>query len=138
MYDNEIKKYGQALKGDFSSSTFVLYTFLVRDREAWKEHLGPVLNMSVLFTSVCGGRESNLHEVGFKEGSCPMAEEVVKHCINLPTHLRVQHPQTILALLRDAAKDGQKRLELLSLGTIATHQLGEASEVSAQREQLRH
>ena len=67
-----------------------------------------------------------------------MAEEVVKHCINLPTHLRVQHPQTILALLRDAAKDGQNRLKLLSLGTIATHQLGEASEVSAQREQLRH
>ena len=113
LYDNEIKAYGKAVKGDFSSSTFLFYTFLVRDRQAWKEHLSPVLNMSVSFTGLREGLECNLHEVGFQEGSCPMAEEVVKHCINLPTHPRLRYPKTLLALLKDARKDGQERLELL-------------------------
>jgi len=120
LYDKEIGAYKKALNGDFSSSTFLLYTFLVRDRDAWTEHLSPVLNMGIWFTSVCGGRECNLHEVGFEEGSCPVAEQVVKHCINLPTHLRLRDPHPLLELLRDARKQGQERLELLNPGTLPT------------------
>jgi perosamine synthetase len=123
-YDNEIKAYGKAFKGDFSSSTFVLYTFLVRDRQAWKEYLSPVMNASVLFAGICGGRETNLHEVGYKEGDCPIAEEVAKHCVNLPTHPRVRYPYGLLALLKDAAKDGNEGLEFLDLGAIAADQAG--------------
>ena len=82
-----------------------------------------VLDISAWFTSVCAGRECNLEEVGFEAGSCPVAEEVVKHCINLPTHLRVNDPDSIVGLLSDARKQGRERLELLDTSNVTRNGL---------------
>jgi len=42
--------------------------------------------LGIWFESVVHGRKSELHKVGYKEGSCPIAEKVVRHIANFPTH----------------------------------------------------
>jgi len=84
---------------------FLRYTFLVEDRAAWIERYRDVLDMGVWFTSVAHGRDHDLGKIGYAAGSCPVAEDAARRCVNLPTHPRISRPELLAARLRrsDAA-----------------------------------
>lgn len=89
------------------------YTFLVERREAWEELFRDVLEMCVWFTSIAHGRDRDLDKIGYAAGSCPVAEEAARHCVNLPTHPRIADPEPLLAGLRRGLQDQTGRYRLL-------------------------
>jgi len=112
LYDDEMKCKQEFLGKDLTNHVFLRYTFLVEDRDAWQDLMQDVLDMGVWFSSVCQGRDSDLHEVGYEAGSCPIAEHVCKHCVNLPTHPRITKPQLLIRRLREAQRSKDPRLRL--------------------------
>jgi hypothetical protein len=44
------------------------------------------LDPATWFTSVVQGRTTRFEDVGYREGSCPVAEWVTRHIVNVPTH----------------------------------------------------
>jgi dTDP-4-amino-4,6-dideoxygalactose transaminase len=51
-------------------------------------------NLDVWYKSLFEGRTKNLHEIKYEKNSCPVAEHVSKHIVNLPTHLKI--PQNMI------------------------------------------
>jgi dTDP-4-amino-4,6-dideoxygalactose transaminase len=70
-------------------STWLRYSFLVKDRAKFQRCFSKHFDLGIWFTSVVEGRMKDLEEVGYHPGSCPVAEYVVQHIVNLPTHLRI-------------------------------------------------
>ena len=62
------------------------YSFLVRDPKLITRMLLWRLDIGFWFTSPFHGRSSNLADLGYTVGSCPVSEFVSKHIVNLPTH----------------------------------------------------
>lgn len=91
---------------------FLRDTFLVEDRQAWVALYRDLLDMGVWFTSVAHGRDSDLDKIGYQSGSCPVAEEAARHCVNLPTHPRVRRPEDLAERLRSALEDPSKQYRL--------------------------
>lgn len=68
--------------------SYVRYPVWVRDKEAAVNTLAGRIVVGTWFTSVL--EEALSPEYGeYESGSCPRAEEVARHLINLPTHARV-------------------------------------------------
>lgn len=114
LYDAEVGAYAALSDDEFSQQAFLRYSFLVRDRDAWAARLDDVLEMNVWFTSIAGGRENDLEQIAYDPGSCPTAEFVARHCVNLPTHSRVRPAERLIRRLRDALQSGDECLRLVS------------------------
>lgn len=106
LFDAEIGACAGLLAEDFSNHAFLRYSFTVEDREQWENHFDDVLDMGVWFTSVVHGRDRDLDHVGYRMGSCPIAEAAARHCVNLPTHPRVNRPALLTDPLRAACTAG--------------------------------
>jgi dTDP-4-amino-4,6-dideoxygalactose transaminase len=94
--EERIGWYQGSTGADVDEQAWLRYSFLVRDREAFLRRFSGRMELMVWFTSVIYCRDSALHEVGYKEGSCPVAEAVARHIVNFPTHPRIP-----LASIRD-------------------------------------
>jgi perosamine synthetase len=70
-------------------STWLRYSFLVRDRARFEAAFGKRFDLGIWFTSVVSGRAHDLLAVGYRPGSCPLGEHVAQHIVNIPTHLRI-------------------------------------------------
>jgi len=78
----------------FEQSTWLRYSFLVKDRDMFEKKFEKHFNLDVWYKSLFEGRTKNLHEIKYEKNSCPVAEHVSKHIVNLPTHLKI--PQNII------------------------------------------
>lgn len=74
---------------EINASTWLRYSFLVKDREKFEECFSKHFDLGIWFTSVVSGRAEDLEKVGYQPGSCPVADHVVQHIVNFPTHLRI-------------------------------------------------
>lgn len=72
-----------------NESTWLRYSFLVKDREKFQTKFNKHFDLGIWFTSVVSGRSEDLEVVSYQRGSCPVAEFVVQHIVNFPTHARV-------------------------------------------------
>ena len=87
------------------------YAFLVVDRQSFLRHLRDGIAKSTWFDSPVNCGRNAYGEVGYQEGSCPVAEEVARHVVNIP--ITSQMP---FSLLRQF--DGFDRRELLRAADI--------------------
>lgn len=71
---------------EYGNPSWLRYSFLVRDRNQFNRRMHPWLDPATWFTSVVQGRTTRLEEVGYRAGSCPKAEWVTRHIVNIPTH----------------------------------------------------
>jgi dTDP-4-amino-4,6-dideoxygalactose transaminase len=74
---------------ELNESTWLRYSFLVKDRMKFEAWFSKRFDLGTWFTSVVSGRTTDLPLVGYQPGSCPMAEYVVRHIVNFPTHERI-------------------------------------------------
>lgn len=88
-------------QGDPAADVALRYTFLADDRRAWELLYRDVLDMGIWFTSVVHGRDRDLEAVGYRLGSCPVAETAARHCVNLPTHPRITRPDALAKRLSE-------------------------------------
>lgn len=72
-----------------NESTWLRYSFLVKDRVKFEANLYKHFDLGIWFISVVSGRSKSLDAVGYKLGSCPVAEHVVQHIVNFPTHTHI-------------------------------------------------
>jgi perosamine synthetase len=70
-------------------AAWLRYSFLVDDRSRFERAFGRRFDLNIWFTSVVEGRTCNLESVGYRVGSCPVAEQVSRHIVNFPTHPRI-------------------------------------------------
>lgn len=112
-YEAEMGACAGLLEAGAQNHAFLRYTFLVANRQAWEAHFHEVLDMGVWYTSVAAGRDRDLHEIRYQPGSCPRAEMVARHCVNLPTHPRVNRPERLVERLRSARRTNAVELRLL-------------------------
>lgn len=77
--------------GLFDEQAWLRYSFLVRDSAAFVDRFGAHTDLGLWFPHVIFGREGPTAEaaVGYRAGSCPTAEWVALHIVNLPTHARI-------------------------------------------------
>ncbi len=87
-FEKKIKWY-QYDKNKIFDNSWLRYSFLVKDRKRFLKIFKKKFNLDIWYTSIFEGRQKNYHEIGYKLGSCPTAEYVSKHIVNLPTHLNV-------------------------------------------------
>lgn len=74
---------------ELNESTWLRYSFLVRDRPKFEAAFSKRFDLGVWFISVVSGRTKDLEAVEYRPGSCPVAEYVARHIVNFPTHLRI-------------------------------------------------
>ena len=110
QYEIEVGAHEGLLEVDYANHAFLRYSFLVEDRKAWQGVLDNVMDPDVWFTSIAAGRDRNLEEIGYQPGSCPVAEYVAAHCVNLPTHLGVRPPERLIHQLHLACQRGSPAL----------------------------
>lgn len=72
-----------------NNSVLLRYSFLVDDRGKFEALFDNYFDLGIWYTSVVHGRNKNLNSVGYKLGTCPVAEKVVSHIVNFPTHSRI-------------------------------------------------
>ncbi len=77
------------LPGPLEEQAWLRYSFLVRDREEFVERFGARIDLGIWFPTVLFGRETGTEAVGYRPGDCPVAENVARHIVNLPTHRRI-------------------------------------------------
>jgi len=94
--ESRINWLGDILKTGASNHVFLRYSFLVKDRDAFVHRFKKHFDLSVWFTSIAHGRDRDLDEIGYGVGSCPIAEYVARHIVNLPTHDMID-PSFLLA-----------------------------------------
>lgn len=83
---------------------FVRYPLWIDDREAVLEAVSPRVGLGTWFTSVL--EEADSPECGgYEAGSCPIAEAIATHLVNLPTHQRVtrEDVDSIVSAIETAA-----------------------------------
>lgn len=78
MSDNELQK-----------CTWLRYSFLVRDREAFERRFKKCFDLGIWFISIAQGRNHDFESIDYRTGSCPVAESVGRHIVNFPTHPRI-------------------------------------------------
>lgn len=85
------KAIGDVLKRDgsnYSESACLRYSFYVKDRNKFESLFQSHWDLGIWFTSIAQGKNDNLDEIKYKNGSCPNAEYAAKHLVNFPTHQR--------------------------------------------------
>jgi dTDP-4-amino-4,6-dideoxygalactose transaminase len=85
----------------------VRYPVRVPDRGAVVKAMSRHVVLGEWFTSVLEEADTPSHG-GYVDGTCPRAEEVSRHLVNLPTHPRVtlEDAERMAGALLDAASDG--------------------------------
>lgn len=86
--ERKVQWYGMST-AEIDGSTWLRYSFLVRDRAKFEAVFHRRFDLGIWFTSVVSGRSEDLQAVGYNPGSCPTAEYVAQHIVNFPTHLRI-------------------------------------------------
>ena len=81
--------FGPALTPTFDEHAWLRYSFLVRDRGAFEARFRRRFELGTWFTHPIFGRERTAEAVGYRPGSCPVAERCAAHIVNFPTHARV-------------------------------------------------
>ena len=76
---------------------------MVKDRDAFEKRFNHRFDLGVWFTSVVNGRSSDLSNVKYYKGSCPVAERAAKHIVNFPTHSRIP-----IKIIQDEVHRNQK------------------------------
>ncbi len=89
---------GKRLEVNASNHCFLRYSFLVKDREKFLEKFSKEFDLGIWFTSVVHGRTTELEKVEYIVGSCPIAEDVARRIVNIPTHLRIPREKVLSAL----------------------------------------
>ena len=79
------------------------YPVWVDDREAVLRSVGPRVSLGTWFTSVLEEAESPAYG-DYEPGSCPVAEAIATHLINLPTHQRVT-PEDVESIVASLATE---------------------------------
>ena len=82
-------KWNKNHKNIINMSVLLRYSFLVDDRSKFEDLFYNSFDLEVWYTSVVHGRNLNLSSVGYKTGTCPVAEKVAKHIVNFPTHSQI-------------------------------------------------
>jgi|SRR5579872_7339182 len=95
-YDAELGAYKDVPE---ESHVFVRYVLVTDDREAFMRRFEDVMDTGVWFTSVAHGRDEDFEAIGYRLGSCPIAEHAAAHCANLPTDPRLGSAAPILVRL---------------------------------------
>ena len=72
-----------------NNSVLLRYSFIVDDRSKFEVLFQNHFDLGVWYTSVVHGRDINLSSVGYKIGTCPVAEKVANHIVNFPTHSQI-------------------------------------------------
>lgn len=72
-----------------SQSSWLRYSFLVKNRELFIREYKQFFDLGIWFTSVVAGRNTEYYDVGYTLGSCPIGEYIAKHIVNFPTHQRL-------------------------------------------------
>ena len=90
------KKYAEGIKSEKvrlpdtkekCKNIFLWYTITVGDKHNFiKKAQEKNMIFGDWFPQVIGPKEVDLKKAGYREGSCPIAENLSAHCINLPTH----------------------------------------------------
>ena len=89
---------GERLLEQGSNHSFLRYSFLVDDRASFLKAFSNQYDLGIWFTSVLHGRMQNLDKLGYQTKSCPIAEDVAKRIVNIPTHYRIPVDPVIAAL----------------------------------------
>jgi perosamine synthetase len=87
--EDRIGWYGEALPAPLEEQAWLRYSFLVRDRDEFVRRFGARMDLGIWFPTVLFGRETDTEAVGYRAGSCPVAERAARHIVNLPTHRRI-------------------------------------------------
>lgn len=82
-------KWNKNHKNVINDSVLLRYSFLVDDRSKFEALFHNHFDLGVWYTSVVHGRNMNLKSVGYKMGTCPVAEKVADHIVNFPTHSQI-------------------------------------------------
>jgi perosamine synthetase len=82
-------KWNKNHKNVIKESVLLRYSFLVDDRSKFEALFHNRFDLEVWYKSVVHGRNMNLSSVGYKAGTCPVAEKVAKHIVNFPTHSQI-------------------------------------------------
>lgn len=77
-----------------SKNIFLWYTILVPDK---KKLIAQAAKKDIIlgdwFPQAVGPAEVNLEKAGYRRGSCPVAEKVSAHAVNLPTHHNIREEE---------------------------------------------
>jgi len=69
--------------------SWLRYSFLVRNQDQLVNRFRRYFDLGLWFTSIAQGRMRDLESIGYVPGTCPTAEKVTRHIVNIPTHERV-------------------------------------------------
>ncbi|MEK6730708.1 MAG: aminotransferase class I/II-fold pyridoxal phosphate-dependent enzyme [Pseudomonadota bacterium] len=87
--ESRIKWYDDLPQEFLLQQTWIRYSFLVADRKKFEALFCHHFDLGIWFTSILHGRVDDLDQLGYIQGSCPVAEFVAQHIVNFPTHLRI-------------------------------------------------
>jgi dTDP-4-amino-4,6-dideoxygalactose transaminase len=78
------------------------FAFLVNDRPGFVRFVSDLVAVETWFDSVFQNYRGDLVALGYAPGSCPTAEKITQHVVNLPTHPKVslRLPELLSAMLQ--------------------------------------
>ena len=79
-------------------NVFLRYSFLVKNRDYWQKKFSSKIDLSIWFTTIAQGKNSNFEEIHYTVGQNQTSEFVAKRIFNLPTHQKID-PTKIKKLL---------------------------------------
>lgn len=83
------------LISDHSEPQWIRYPFLVENRAAFTRFFAAAgIEIGHWFDSPISGAQS-LEAYGYTQGTCPVAERVTRHVVNLPTHARLSEGDVV-------------------------------------------
>ena len=108
-YKNSLTKFNYKIKipennDKLYNPSYIRFCLLVEDREKIKKFfLSKGVELGEWFNCPIHPRETSLNNVFYKTGSCPVAEHITGHNVNLPTHLKISMKQAsyIIKILGD-------------------------------------
>ncbi len=124
IYFRETERLGPAARcvyPDHSNPSWCRFPIRVRDRANVEARLRRYAVPGIWFSSLLEESEAD-HYGGYVPGSCPNAEAVVNHVINLPTHGRVSEKDAIrlASIVCDAVEDSGVPTSMNEAGSKAT------------------
>lgn len=87
--ESRIRWYRETSGENIGEQSWLRYSFLVRDRNEFVRRLKGRFDLGIWFTSIAQGREKDMEAIGYAAGTCPIAETVTRHIVNVPTHEKV-------------------------------------------------
>jgi perosamine synthetase len=106
---------GPVLAEEGDEHALVRFPLHVPDREAVAGAIAPLAVPGRWFTSVLEEAQSPAL-VGYREGSCPVAEDAARHLLNLPTHPRVKPSDARAIVAAASAALAAQQRDLVAAG----------------------